>query len=336
MAADIQHPVAGRPLVSVIIPTYNRKDLLLAAIDSCARQTWPNLEIIVVDDGSTDGTDTYVAGQLAGAWHGRQISYHRQNNGGASAARNHGLSLAAGKYIQFLDSDDELFAEKIALQAEILERPGEADAAGCSCYGQIGPDCRAGAQNARIGIFCPTPREYVEQLSSRIVHGLSTPASLWRRSFLLKQDGWRTDISLGDDLEYHIRLLTAAKRMAFVERELFWVREHSGPRLSDAGKDREKMLSIFRTRKVIYETLTNAGFWNETTQVNFLGALRMIYANVLACGTHGDIREMENFIGEVASHPSRRWQLPALVTARRALGKKALLGVHKCFASLRG
>jgi len=323
------------PLVSIIIPTYNRKDLLAEAVQSCLDQTWSNLEVIIVDDGSTDGTDAFANGLLSGAWQGQNIKFYRQQNSGASAARNYGLSLATGKYIQFLDSDDLLFAEKIRLQATKLELSEQAHAEGCSCYGQLGEAVNKGPSHARIGIFCSTPREYIEGLCSRIVHGMQTSAPLWRKSFLIGQTGWRTDITLGDDLEYHIRLLISAKGMLFVEQELFWVREHAGPRLSDFRKALEKVLSLFRTRRAIYEALTKSGQWNETMQKNFLGAMQTIYANMLSYGTDDDIREIERFIYKVASHPVRRFQLLGLIATRRCLGKKTLLKAHGILSQLK-
>lgn len=87
---------------SVVIPAYNREKTIKRAIDSVLRQTYQNFEIIVVDDGSTDGTKDVVL-----SIHDDRIRYIYQENQGAQVARNHGLHLANGDYISFLDSDDE-------------------------------------------------------------------------------------------------------------------------------------------------------------------------------------------------------------------------------------
>lgn len=101
-------------LVSVIIPTYNRKALVLEAVDSVLSQQYTPLELIVVDDGSTDGT----AGRLTAC--SNRIHVIRQPNAGVSAARNRGIRAAKGEFIAFLDSDDLWLPEKIERQVSFF------------------------------------------------------------------------------------------------------------------------------------------------------------------------------------------------------------------------
>src|SRR3954463_5077031 len=101
------------PLVSIIIPVYNAEKYIAETINSAADQTWSNKEIIIIDDGSTDGS-LAIAKRFAND----QIKVFSQANKGASAARNRGLLEAKGKYVQFLDGDDLLMPNKIALQLE--------------------------------------------------------------------------------------------------------------------------------------------------------------------------------------------------------------------------
>jgi len=102
-------------LVSVIIPTYNREDLVCEAIQSVLEQTYRNFEIIVVDDGSTDDTKQALIPYKD------RITYIYQENQGGAAARNTGIKAAKGKYIAFLDSDDLWFPQKLERQVEILD-----------------------------------------------------------------------------------------------------------------------------------------------------------------------------------------------------------------------
>ena len=103
-------------LVSVIIPTYDRAIYLGDSIRSVLAQTYSNLELIVVDDGSTDDTEAIV-----GEFQDPRLRYVRQPNRGRSNARNHALSLASGKFITFLDSDDLYLPDKIRLQVSYLK-----------------------------------------------------------------------------------------------------------------------------------------------------------------------------------------------------------------------
>lgn len=104
------------PLVSIIIPTYNRSKYICRAIDSALAQTYPETEIIVIDDGSTDDTPSVLKPYMP------KIKYVHQQNGGISAARNRGIKESAGKYIAFLDSDDQWAPQKLAIQVAILEK----------------------------------------------------------------------------------------------------------------------------------------------------------------------------------------------------------------------
>ncbi len=97
------------PLVSIIIPTYNRAHLVTDAIDSAHSQTQQPLEVIVVDDGSSDGTP-----ELLTARYGDRIRLIQQRNQGPSIARNRGVEAAQGAFIQFCDADDRLHPTKVA------------------------------------------------------------------------------------------------------------------------------------------------------------------------------------------------------------------------------
>jgi len=107
----------GEPgLVSVVIPTYNRAAIISDSIRSVLAQTYPKLEVLVIDDGSSDDTRRVVEA------FGAPVQYHYQPNAGVCAARNHGLSIARGEYVALLDSDDGWLPWKLAAQVAILRR----------------------------------------------------------------------------------------------------------------------------------------------------------------------------------------------------------------------
>ena len=100
----------AEPLVSVIIPTYNNAAYLVESVESVLNQSYRNIELIVVDDGSTDNTQAVLAG------FGDRLRYVRKANGGPSSARNLGIQMARGQLIAFQDADDLWLPEKLALQ----------------------------------------------------------------------------------------------------------------------------------------------------------------------------------------------------------------------------
>lgn len=116
--------MTGEPRVTIVIPAFNARKWIVEAIESARAQTYKSCEIIVVDDGSTDGTDDLLAER-----YGAGIQRVRQENRGLAAARNAGLARATGAYVQFLDADDLLLPAKIAAQVAALEGRPEFDVA---------------------------------------------------------------------------------------------------------------------------------------------------------------------------------------------------------------
>lgn len=109
------------PLISVVLPTYNRKTLLPRAIKSVLDQTYKYLELIIIDDGSTDNTKDIVKG-----FSDKRIRYHKEkHNKGGSVARNIGIKLAKGELISFQDSDDEWLPEKLERQVRKFSEVGD-------------------------------------------------------------------------------------------------------------------------------------------------------------------------------------------------------------------
>jgi len=108
--------------VSVIIPTFNRASMVCEAIDSVLAQTVTDVEIIVVDDGSTDGT-----GEILSRRYEESIRYHYQENHGRSVARNRGIRLSSGEFLVFLDSDDWLLPKALEVHLRFAEAHPEAD-----------------------------------------------------------------------------------------------------------------------------------------------------------------------------------------------------------------
>lgn len=196
--------------VSVVIPCYNAERWIGATLESVLSQTWPNLEVIVVDDGSTDGSAEVVQAVVMD-----RVTVIRQANRGQTAALNAGLALATGEYVQFLDADDLIDRDKIAVQLERLTGA---------------PDCVA---SARWGRFHDEPEDTrfedepvycdldpLDWLAVSRANGLGMmfPA-LWLVPMpIVRAIGpWREDLTLNNDAEYFTRALLASRRVLFCE-----------------------------------------------------------------------------------------------------------------------
>lgn len=132
----VSHLSAGRgasvgeedPLVSVVIPTYNRANLLPDAIDSVFAQTYRNWKLIIVDDGSTDDTREVVQRYSC-----QRLRYIHQSQAGVAAARNRGIRVSEGRYIAFLDSDDVWYPNKLTEQIELIRKYPDTGMVGGGC-----------------------------------------------------------------------------------------------------------------------------------------------------------------------------------------------------------
>ena len=118
-------PLAEQPFFSIVMPAYNRRFCIERAIDSALRQTYANFELVVVDDGSTDGTEDFVRERYAEELSGGKIVFRRKENSGVCKTRNVGLRMAKGDWIAYLDSDNELLPFFLEVFARaILANPG--------------------------------------------------------------------------------------------------------------------------------------------------------------------------------------------------------------------
>ena len=188
----------GTPVeVSAIIPTYNRRELVQRAIDSVLAQTRRIDEIIVIDDGSTDGT-----GDALRARYGERIRYHWQANAGVSAARNAGMAIARGRYFALLDSDDAWRAEKTARQVAWLDAHPD--------FGMVLCDVvRVDADRKPYDVF--HRREVLPEdgwvLQRLLLNPSLVPAStMMRREVFATCGGFDPSLRTAEDLDFHLRV----------------------------------------------------------------------------------------------------------------------------------
>jgi glycosyltransferase involved in cell wall biosynthesis len=222
--------------ISVVVPTYNRREHVLRAIDSVIAQTRPVSEIIVVDDGSTDGTAEAIESRF-----GQMVKVYRQENGGVSSARNCAIRKATGDWIAFLDSDDVWFPMKIELQVEAL--------------GMFGPEFGVCFTN---NIFAGNPEMtgsvfdksnfrsqpgpgILEEPTRRLLEGREpffTSSLLVLRSLLEALDGFDERLIVGEDADIAFRLSFQTK-FCFVAESLVAV---------DRTPSRDGLCNLYMTR----------------------------------------------------------------------------------------
>jgi|GEM_PF-1600262 len=201
--------VLPSPTVSVIIPCYNKRDYVAAAIESALAQTHP-CEVIVVDDGSTDGS-LEVVKQFEG-----RITWETGPNRGGSAARNRGLELASGDWVQFLDADDILPEGKVAAQLDAAKDAPD-DAMVFCPWSYFHDDGSIDPADSRR--YWRSYRRGVDLLVDMWYFGGFFPPHAWLtpRSLIDRAGHWDEALTGDDDGEFFGRVLAAAGEMRFCE-----------------------------------------------------------------------------------------------------------------------
>jgi len=216
--------MSGSPLVSVVIPTYNRAQQTIAAIESVLAQTYPNFEVIVVDDGSTDNSGEVIERFISQSTNGRHpVLFSSQPNQGASVARNTGIAKARGEYLAFLDSDDIWLPEKLEYQMRALE--------------QFKDECGVCVTDARLvnksgmditSSFRAHGKHYEETIGmdhdavrsiARSFCGVWLSTLVARTDLVQQIGGFSPDISFVEDRDLHFRL-SLVTSIAYVNKPL--------------------------------------------------------------------------------------------------------------------
>jgi glycosyltransferase involved in cell wall biosynthesis len=216
----------GRPMrapaFSVIIPVYNRTDLLKRAVGSVLRQDFTDFEVLVIDDGSVDDIRSIVDG-----FSDARIRYFRQVNRGASAARNAGIDRARGDYVAFLDSDDVYLPHHLATMSAILK-----SAPGVVAY------CPIIATRGKNGDFIKPPRAIAcdENMATYLMcgRGFVQTSGVCMARQVAARVRYRDDAKFGDDTDFAIRLQLAGCTFVMAETPgVVWSDDLDHDRLSD-------------------------------------------------------------------------------------------------------
>ncbi|HEX8410281.1 MAG TPA: glycosyltransferase family 2 protein [Thermoanaerobaculia bacterium] len=288
------------PLVTTIVPVYNRPAMLREALDSVLAQTHRPVEVIVVDDGSTDDTGA-VADALAREHDGIVRVVHIAN-GGPGAAREAGRQLARGEFIQHLDSDDLLLPRKFELQLAALRDAPECGAA----YGWT----RLRHADGRVE---PAPwKRSGEQLATMFPAMLAsrwwdTPNPLYRASVIAAAGPW-TPLRIEEDWEYDCRIAAQGVRLAYVPDWVCEVRRH------DAHTSGHATAAAFRDRTRAHLLMLEhaRGIANDTPEKQFFA--RDLFHLARQCGAFGLTSEARALIEAAESiSPARDIRIYAVL-----------------------
>jgi len=186
-----------KPLVSVIMPTYNRESFLRLAIDSVLNQTYPFLELHIIDDGSKDGTRS-----LVGSYRDERIKYLYQENRGQSAARNNGIKNARGAFICFLDSDNLWKNDKLEKQTSLMTLHPE-------CNILYGENEIIDESGRVVGSGNPVPR-YSDDVMLQLLQNnfITFNTAMIRRCCFQEMGGFNENTRAGEDYELFLKFST--------------------------------------------------------------------------------------------------------------------------------
>jgi glycosyltransferase involved in cell wall biosynthesis len=234
-------------LVSIIITTYNYKNCVSDAIDCSLQQTHKNCEVLVIDDGSNDGTGAFLTEK-----YGKRIRYFYQKNKGLSAARNTGIKNAGGDYIQFLDADDILAVNKIEKQLNVLRGHSGLALSYCDYVICDLRDKNIVMEKVPYKIVADRP---LYDLAARWETDLSLPP----HSFLFSRDifnkyGILFDESLAnhEDWDCWMRIFALNPAICFVDEELALYRRHDEAMCSNERAMREGYLMAISKQQRIF------------------------------------------------------------------------------------
>ena len=275
------------PWVSVVIPTYNGGDWLLQTIASCLQQQPIRVELIVVDDASTDDTPDRVSADYP------QVRLIRQprNSGSGALGRNTGLQQAKGRYVKFLDHDDLLEPGTLPMEVQAAEEY-QSDMVMCR-WGDVRTDAQGVLIEAsRRSFIPPDPQRLIEAilLGEKVPY---TAGVLYRRSFISEQR-WDARLTINDDFDWFCRNALRTERIVRLDHVSYYWRLHSS---SIQGSQRFNSKSFV---EAVY--IHNHIYCSMAATLKQQNRLTPIFRRLLTCQLYRDLRVLVRF------NPERCWR----------------------------
>jgi glycosyltransferase involved in cell wall biosynthesis len=212
----------NNPLVSVIIPVFNSEKFILESLNSVSLQTYDNMEIIVVDDGSTDSSVEKISNYC------NSICILKQTNKGPGSARNVGVHFAKGDYIAFLDSDDLWLRDKLRLQMKLLNKDSEVDIVFGGIENFLSP-------------------EYSEiSGTTNEVRGFHVGTMLISKENFLSVGNFNENLKVGEFIEWYARAIDMNMKIHLLNQTVMKRRRHDRNMSLKFKDDRSQYLQVFK------------------------------------------------------------------------------------------
>ncbi|WP_282017523.1 glycosyltransferase family 2 protein [Salegentibacter mishustinae] len=241
------------PIVSIIIPTYNRSALLMETLDSVKRQDFENWECIVVDDGSIDNTAEVVKGFSRKDCRFKFIQKSSKYPKGASYSRNLGFQISKGQYIQWLDDDDLLSGNKLSVQVQKLEEINNPNVYTICSWDLFWPNKSLELKNSFQEINHIKKQDFFSTLGDDQTF-IPPLAYLTPRELIIKSGLWNTELSINQDAEFFARVMVNSDYLANVNDCHVLYRQHDGHRIS-ARREKADIESFFLSLNLIQSYL---------------------------------------------------------------------------------
>ncbi len=264
-----------KQLVSIIIPTFNRANLIAETLDSILAQTYQNWECIIVDDGSTDHTSKVVEQYLKKD--NRFKYFHRPEDHlpGGNGARNYGYKISKGNFINWFDSDDLMLPEKLEYQVNALIKD---NLDFVSCNGEF-----FGAVNEKITKTNPTVNSIVDYFFFGNTY--ITSSVMWNAEFLKHKYLFDESLKRGQEYDFHFRMIVQGAKLNVVKTSLFKLRRGHDS-IETSSKSLTKLNSMLKVFEKCFKEAQKVDFEYKKLTLNYLSN-RIIALNLNIMRSYG-------------------------------------------------
>jgi len=238
-----------QPLVSIIIPTYNRAHLLGETLGSILVQNYQNWECIIVDDGSTDYTRELMDFYIDSDYRFKYFKRPENKIKGANACRNYGFELSNGDYINWFDDDDLMHPEKLEIQVNSLEN---SDYNFTVCHTLVFDNKINNILGLRNTLMI-SDQAFYDYLRMKI--GWLTQVPLWKKDFLIQNNfQFDEELQAAQEWEFHCRILNKFPVYSVIDEALVYIRKHEQS-ITYNQNERQRFWYYFQARLKIYKNI---------------------------------------------------------------------------------